>query len=153
MKELLEFIKNHYSTILSIFVFIISLINLIYLQLTNKKKLKMNIANFTIVDVNSKHFYMLNVELINKSRLHISVNEIIIENNKEQYRIIKSPRMLAEKDRKRNNEIINHQEIHSAKFPINIASLSSEQKFVVMYGTENLAMVVPKSLLTLIEEK
>ena len=54
---------------------------------------------------------------------------------------------------KRNNEIINHQEIHSAKFPINIASLSSEQKFVVMYGPENLAMVVPKSLLTLIEEK
>lgn len=61
MKELLEFIKNHYSTILSIFAFIISLINLIYLLLTNKKKLKMNIANFTIVDVNSKHFYMLNV--------------------------------------------------------------------------------------------
>lgn len=138
MKELLEFVKSHYSAILSISAFIISLINLVYLLITNKKKLKINIINFTIGDVNNKHFYMINVELINKSRLPISINEIIIEDNKEKYKIIKSPRMLAEKDRKRNNEIIKHQEIHSTKFPINIAGLSSEQKFIVMYGPKKL---------------
>lgn len=138
MKEVFEFVKSHYSTILSILAFTISLINLIYLLVTNKKKLKINIVNFTIGNVNNKHFYMFNVELINKSRLPISVNEIIIEDSKEKYKFIKSPRMLAEKDRKRNNEIIKHQEIHSAKFPINIAGLSSEQKFIVMYGPEKI---------------
>lgn len=138
MKEVFEFVKNHYSTILSISAFIISLINLIYLLTTNKKKLKVNIANFTICNVNNKHFYMFNVELINESRLPISVNEIIFKDNKKEYKVIKSPRMLAEKDRKRNNEIIKHQEIHSAKFPINVVGLSSEQKFIVMYGPEKI---------------
>lgn len=137
MKELLDFFKTHYTAVLSICAFIISLINLIYLLITNRKKLDFNIVNFTICDVNIKHFYMFNVELINKSRLPISVNEIIIENNKEKYIIIKSPRMLVERDRKRNN-ITKHQEIHSAKFPINIAGLSSEQKFIVMYGPEKI---------------
>ena len=49
---------------------------------------------------------------------------------------MKSPRLLAKKNKKRNTEIINHQEIHSAKFPIDIVGLSSEQKFVVMYGPQ-----------------
>lgn len=62
IKGLLGFIKNHYGTILSVFAFIISLINLVYLLITNKKKLKINIANFTIDEVNSKHFYIFNVE-------------------------------------------------------------------------------------------
>jgi len=79
---------------------------------------------------------MINIEVINKSRLSISVNEIAFKINGEIYKAIKSPRMLAEKDRKRNNEIIRHQEIHSTKFPININGLSSEQKFIVMYGPE-----------------
>ena len=133
MNELLEFIKSHYSSILSISAFIISLINLVYLVLTNRKNLKINIVNYTIANVNNKNFYMFNIELINKSRLPISIND-----NKEKYKIIKSPRMLAEKDRKRNSEIIRHQEIHSAKFPINVLGLSSEQKFIVMYGPEKI---------------
>jgi hypothetical protein len=47
----------------------------------------MNIVNFTIVDDNNKHFYMINVEFINKSRLHIAVNEIIFEDNKKQTKL------------------------------------------------------------------
>lgn len=138
MNELLEFIKSHYSSILSISAFIISLINLVYLVLTNRKNLKFNIINYTIANVNNKKFYIFNIELINKSRLPISINEITIKDNKEKYKIIKSPRMLAEKDRTRNSEIIRHQEIHSAKFPINVLGLSSEQRFIVMYGPEKI---------------
>ena len=138
MKQLINFIINHYSTILSVSAFLISLVNLIYLLITNKKKLKIYFINFTIGEVNNKHFYMFNIELINESRLPISINEISFENNKETYKVIKSPRILAEKDIEHNNKIIKHQEIHSAKFPINIAGLSSEQKFIVMYGPKKL---------------
>lgn len=138
MKEILKILENDYSTMLSVFAFSISLINLLYLIITNKKKLEMKIINFSIGDLNNRHFYMFNVEFINKSRLPISVNEIIIADNKEKFKILKSPRTLAEKERKRNREIIKHQEIHSAKFPINISGLSSEQNFIVMYGPEKI---------------
>lgn len=94
MGKLIDFIKNYYSPILSVVAIIISLINFVYLVITNKKKLKININNFTIGNVNDKNFYIFNMELINKSRLSISVNEIIIEANKEKYKIIKSPRIL-----------------------------------------------------------
>lgn len=90
------------------------------------------------INVNKKHFYMFNVEFVNKSRLPISVNEITIIENENKYKIIKSPRLLAEKDTKRNKEIIRHQEVHSAKFPINIIGLSFNQEFLVMYGPEKI---------------
>lgn len=138
MKELIEFIRNNYSVILSIAAFTISLINLIYLLITNNKNLQIGCLNFTVGDISNKHFYMFNIELINKSRLPISINEVIIKDSKEKYKMIKSPRLLAEKNVQRNGEIIKHQEVHSAKFPINIAGLSSEQKFMVMYGPQQL---------------
>lgn len=138
MEKIIEFFKNNFNTILSILAFIISLINLIYLILTNKKNLTFNIRNYTLANVNKKHFYMFNVEFVNKSRLPISINEITILDNKNKYKIIKSPRLLAEKDTKRNKEIIRHQEVHSAKFPINITGLSSKQEFLVMYGPEKI---------------
>lgn len=101
--------------------------------LTNRKNLKINIVNYTTTNVNNKNFYMFNIELINKSRLPISINEITIKDNKEKYKVIKSPRMLAEKDRKRNSEIIEHQEIHSAKFPINVVGLFHQNKNLLLY--------------------
>lgn len=138
MSILIDFLKNNYGILLSVSAFIISLINLIYLLITNKKRLTININNYTFSNVNNRKFYMFNVEFINKSRLPISVNEIIIESNKEKYKIIKSPRMLSEKDRKQNGLVIKHQEIHSAKFPINILGLTSEHKFIVMYGPDRI---------------
>ena len=43
---------------------------------------------------------------------------------------------MAEKSTTRNKEVIRHQEVHSTKFPINITGLTSEQRFIVMYGPE-----------------
>lgn len=136
VNEFIKFLKNNYESILSISALIISLINLIYLLYTNKKKLIFQITNYTKAKVNNKNFYMFNVNLINKSRLPISVNEISFFNKAEIYTVIKSPRMLSEKSTTRNKEIIRHQEVHSVKFPINITGLTSEQNFIVMYGPE-----------------
>lgn len=94
VNEFIEFLKNNYESILSISAFIISLINLIYLLSTNKKKLVFQVTNYTKAKVKNKDFYMFNVDLINKSRLPISVNEISFINDAEIYSVIKSPRML-----------------------------------------------------------
>lgn len=136
MEELILFIKNHYEAILSVLTFIISMINLIYLIFTNKKKIAFKIENYTSADVDSKNFYMFNMEFMNKSRLSISINDLIFVDGTNRYSIIKSPRLLAEKSTTRNKEVIRHQEVHSTKFPINITGLTSEQKFIVMYGPE-----------------
>ena len=79
---------------------------------------------------------MFNIEFMNKSRLSISINDLIFIDGENSYSIIKSPRLLAEKNTTRNREVIRHQEVHSTKFPINITGLTSEQKFIVMYGPE-----------------
>ena len=120
MKELVLFIKNHYEAILSILAFIISIINLIYLIFTNKKRISFKIENYTSSKVNNKNFYMFNIEFMNKSRLSISINDLIFIDGENSYSIIKSPRLLAEKNTTRNREVIRHQEVHSTKFPINI---------------------------------
>ena len=65
MKELVLFIKNHYEAILSILAFIISIINLIYLIFTNKKRISFKIENYTSSKVNNKNFYMFNIEFMN----------------------------------------------------------------------------------------
>lgn len=136
MKELVLFIKNHYEAILSVLAFTISIINLIYLIFTNKKRISFKIENYTSSKVNNKNFYMFNMEFMNKSRLSISINDLIFIDGENSYSIIKSPRLLAEKSTTRNKEVIRHQEVHSTKFPINITGLTSEQKFIVMYGSE-----------------
>ena len=61
MEELILFIKNHYEAILSVLTFIISMINLIYLIFTNKKKIAFKIENYTSEDVDSKNFYLVNM--------------------------------------------------------------------------------------------
>ena len=136
MKELVLFTKEHYEAILSVSAFTISVINLIYLIFTNKKRISFKIENYTSAKVNNKKFYMFNMEFINKSRLSISINDLIFIDGKNSYSSIKSPRLLAEKSTTRNKEVIRHQEVHSTKFPINITGLTSEQKFVVLYGPE-----------------
>lgn len=138
MDTILNFIKNNYSSILSIIAILISLINLVYLIINNKKNLKFEIDTFTIGDVNKKKFYMFNVNFINKSRLPIAINQIILTDNNINYFMIKSPRKLTEKESKRNNIVTAHHEVHSAKFPINILGLTSLQQFIVMYGPESL---------------
>lgn len=136
MKELILFLKNHYEAMLSVLAFTISVVNLIYLIFTNKKRIIFKFENYTSAKVNNKNFYMFNMEFINKSRLSISINDIFFIDGENSYSIIKSPRLLAEKNTTRSEEIIRHQEVHSTKFPINITGLTSEQKFIVMYGPE-----------------
>lgn len=132
MKELVLFIKNHYEAILSILAFIISIINLIYLIFTNKKRISFKIENYTSSKVNNKNFYMFNIEFMNKSRLSISINDLIFIDGENSYSIIKSPRLLAEKNTTRNREVIRHQEVHSTKFPINITGLTSKNLLLCM---------------------
>lgn len=136
-EEIKNFLINNFSSILSIIAICISILNFVYLYITNRKKLNFSISSYTVAKVNGKNFYMFNVEFINKSRLPISVNEITFIDSKNIYKIDKAPQLLAEKNTKRGNEVIKRKEINSAKFPINLLGLCSEQKFIVMHGPED----------------
>lgn len=134
MELVIDFILDNLSIIISMLALMISIINIIYLVLTNKKKLQFEINNYSSGKVNNKNYYFFDVEIINKSRLPISVNEITIESNKQNYTFIKASRLLLKGETKKGKEVTDRYEIHSIKFPININGLCSEQEFIVMYG-------------------
>ena len=138
MQEFIEFLVNNISIIISAIALIISIINLISNIKSNWKKLDIGMNNYTHSLVDDKEFYIFNIELINKSRLPISISEMIIEINKKEYKINKAPKLLAERDRKRGKEIIRHAEVHSVAFPINLQGLSSQQAFIVMNGPKSI---------------
>ena len=133
MKEVLDFIVKNLSIIISFIALIISITNLIYLIITNKKKIVLKIDNYTKGKVDDNEFYFFNVTITNKSRLPIAINEITINYKNENYSFIKSPRLILEGQTTRGKEVIRRKEIYSIRFPININGLCSEQMFLVMY--------------------
>lgn len=130
-------IINHWETIISISAFILSLINTIYLLFSNKKHIDFVINSYSSYKVKNKTFYIFNIEIYNKSRLPISITNIIFNDIHNEFQVIKSPRLILEKEKTQNSQIKLHQELHSAKFPININGLSSIQSFIVMYGSND----------------
>lgn len=135
---IIPFIINNIGIIISILAFILSIFNFIYLIVTNKKNLKFNIENYSYGNVDGKKFYFFNVVFSNNSRQPISVNEIDLLHNNETYTFIKSKRLLLDGQTTRNKQIIRTKEVYSAKFPINIPGLTSEQYFIVIYGPDKI---------------
>lgn len=132
MKDVFDFIVKNLSIIISIIALIVSMTNLIYLIITNKKHIHLKIDSYTKDNVHDKEFYFFNVTITNKSRLSIAINEITINYKRKNYLFLKSPRLLFESQTTRGKEIIRKKEIYSIKFPININGLCSEQMFLVM---------------------
>lgn len=135
---IIPFIIKNIGIIISILAFILSIFNFIYIIVTNKRKLKFNIESYSYGNVDGKKFYFFNVVFSNKSRQPIAVNEIDLSYNKKIYTFIKSKRLLLDGQTTRNKQIIRTKEIYSAKFPINIPGLSSEQFFIVIYGPDKI---------------
>ena len=131
MSEVMSFISNN---LLAILALLISLFNVGYYLLSNKKKIELNINCYTIGKVDDKSFYMYDVDFINKSSLSISINGIKIVDNKEEYLIINSPRKLFEKMTKVGKNITDMQKIFSTSFPINLQGFLSVHSFIIMYG-------------------
>lgn len=142
--NIFNFITMHIELVLSMIALIISLTDLIYLIYTNFKRLDINVIYYSRLYIHGKNYYMINIEFINKSRQPIAVNEIVIKYENSDYKIIKSPRLLLEKNRTKGKVLTDYKELSSAKFPINLAGLSSEQKFVVMYGPDSLENTTSK---------
>lgn len=134
----IPFIINNIGIIISILAFTLSVFNFIYLIVTNKKNLKFNIENYSYGNVDGRRFYFFNVVFSNKSRQPISVNEIEFIHDNKIYTFIKSKRLLLDGQTTRNKQIIRTKEVYSAKFPINIPGLTSEQYFIVIYGPDKI---------------
>lgn len=135
---IIPFIINNIGIIISILALILSVFNFIYLITTNMKKLKLKVENYSYCNVDGKKFYFFNVMFSNNSRLPIAINEIDLLQNKKVYHFIKSKRLLLDGQTTRNKQIIRTKKVYSAKFPININGLCSEQYFIVMYGPDNI---------------
>ncbi len=94
--DIINFIINNIGIIISMSAFVLSIINFIYIIITNKKRLTFKVDNYTYGNVDGKKFYFFNVEFCNCSRLPIAINEIDFKQNKEIYHVIKSKRLLME---------------------------------------------------------
>lgn len=138
MKTILNFIIENPSIIISILALVLSLINFIYLIITNMKRVELIIDSFSKGKVDNKIYYFFNITITNKSRLPIAINEISIKTNQENFTFFKSPRLLCESQVTRGKEVIRRKEIYSAKFPLNINGLCSEQFFLMLYAPEEI---------------
>lgn len=131
---------DQWTLALSIIAIILSLINFIYLYCTNKKKLDINIRNYTTSqypptkDKENPFFYMIYIDFINKSRLPIAITSVQIIDSENIYNINLSSERIAEKNRKQNNVIIERQTVDSAGFPINLNGLTAKGEILLMYG-------------------
>lgn len=135
MRELiLKIIVYIFENFLSIIALCISVFNLVYYLVSNKKKIDLIVNCYTTGQVDGKTFYMYDVIFINKSQLSISINGLKIIDNKKEYYVINSPRKLFENTSKINNKIINYKEINSVTFPINLQGFESIHNFIIMYG-------------------
>lgn len=122
------------SIVLSIISLFLSMINLIYLFVTNRKNLDMIINSYTILHLNDRIYFIFNIELINKSRLPISINEMVIENDNNKYKISKTPNIFMKAKVTSGDIISDRKNASTAIFPINLSGLTSIQKFIFMYG-------------------
>ncbi len=149
MNEILLKIINYVSiNFLSIIALGVSIFNLIYYLIKNKKKLDIVVNCYTTGYVNEKVFYMYDVNFINRSQLSISINGLKINDNKKDYYIIKSPRKLFESNSKINNQIINYKEINSVTFPINLQGFESSHNFIIMYGPDKFENDIQKVIIS-----
>lgn len=130
-KTIIEFIVNN---VISLIALLISLFNVIYYLINNKKKIDLSINCYTTGIVEDKTFYMYDVNFINKSSLSISINGMKIIDNKQEYLIINSPRKLFEKQSKVGHIITDLKNIFSVSFPINLQGYLSTHNFIIMYG-------------------
>lgn len=129
-------IKFIVDNLISLIALIISLFNVIYYLINNKKKIELSINCYTTGEVDNNTFYMFDVSFINKSSLSISINGIKIIDNQQEYLIINSPRKLFEKQSKVGHIITDLKKIFSVSFPINLQGYLSTHNFIIMYGPD-----------------
>lgn len=129
-----------FSLVTSIVAIILSIINLVYLIITNNKKLDFNIRNYTYTKISTSDksfFYLFNVEFINKSRQPISITNMKFIDGDKIYYIDLEQQRVADKSKTRGQEIIERRNLDSAEFPINLTSLTATRKILIMHGDDN----------------
>lgn len=129
-----------FSLTTSIIALILSLLNLTYLIITNKKKIELNIRNYTYIKTSAtakSFFYMFNVEFINKSRQPIAVTSMVFIDGDKSFEIDLEQQRVADKEKKRGQEVIERNKLDSADFPINLTGLTAIRKILIMHGDDN----------------
>jgi hypothetical protein len=130
-----------FSLVTSIVAIVLSLINLVYLVITNNKKLDFNIRNYTYIKTftaDKSFFYLFNVEFINKSRQPISITSVKFIDGDKTFDIDLEQQRLADKNKTMGQEVIERKKLDSADFPINLTSLTAIRKILIMHGDDNL---------------
>ncbi len=134
MNEAIKWILHHWDPILTVLAFSLSLITFTINVISSRRKIKININNYTIIHKDNKKVFVFNIDAMNCSKLSISLNEIRINDTENNtYIVRKHPSLVTTKKISNSKSVEHYQENHSVKFPINIASLSSEQCFIELY--------------------
>ncbi len=113
------FTRNNITLALSIFGAIGTVGTWIYNYIKTRK-------SFTI-ELNGYRFnpngLLLHVQFVNKSTLSLSINEIAIKHNENEYPCSKIPQKVLETTKRIGKEIVDHKEYYSLEFPINLPAL------------------------------
>lgn len=114
------------SITISMIALIISIIDLILNFIRYLKKIEIVINTCRISKINNTYFYICNIQIINFSKIPISIKGISCNESN----VPSKPYLVAEYTRRQGNEIINHEEVKTFDFPINLDNLQGKSGYI-----------------------
>lgn len=113
------FTRENITLALSIFGSVGTVSTWIYNYIRTRKSFSVELNGYRF----SPKGLLLHIQLINKSTLSLSINEIAIKHNGIEYPCSKIPQKVMETTNKIGKEIVSHNEYYSLEFPINLPAL------------------------------
>lgn len=130
LETIINFIKSHFTILISLTSLTLSLYNFIYNLVCRKCKVKIIIHNHSNMS-NTHQFY---VTIQNCSQLPISISSICIN---KSYFCILEPSMIEEHIHRKGNNIVSRTETKTIPFPINLNSLQSYSGYLEFRNVHN----------------
>lgn len=124
------------SIIISIIALIISIINLILNFIRYWKQIEIVINTCRISKINNKYFYICNIQIINFSKIPISIKGISCNESN----VPSKPYLVAEYTKRQGKEVIKSEEVKTFDFPINLDNLQGKSGYIEFESKDKIDM-------------
>lgn len=122
-----EFFIKNWEGIIAILGLILSLSNSIYILINNRKALEIKEIFYTKRKIKDKIYYEFNMIIINKSVLPISISDIKLQSDSNQYDV-KLDKSKVSELKNTNGESTT---FYSSSFPINLNGLEASREMLI----------------------
>lgn len=124
--------------ILTIVAFLFSTYTFVRGIIENRKNISVELLQMAPGFTGEKQSYSVCFQILNKSRLPISISNIQIDKNGKKYEFFNAPIDIFSSVTRRNDTIIDSKKITSTIFPLSLTSLGGERVYLTTYKETDL---------------